>query len=103
MIWVGLRRDEFRAHLGQGAQERAAQGEPPLQVDERPEHPGGGWLIVAPGVWGPYLYWVFIEWNGDFARVGNTFAILTAACSASALLAAWLVRGRGAVAVTGPD
>ena len=55
--------------------------------------PTQGWLIVAASAWAPYLYWVMVEWGGDFARVGATFPILTGAVSLGALVASWLTRG----------
>lgn len=58
--------------------------------------PTQGWLIVAASAWAPYLYWVMVEWGGDFSRVGAAFPILTGAVSAGALVASWLTRSSNA-------
>ncbi len=90
--------DRTAAALDAIDREKAARGEPPVEdVDEMPRHPVRNWLLVAVSCWLPYLYWGFIEWSGDFGRVGTTFLVLTVACSASALLAAWFARSRDGV------
>jgi hypothetical protein len=50
------------------------------------------WLILAFSAWLPYLYWVLIEWKGDFGRVTPLFPVATAVVSGAALLAAWNAR-----------
>lgn len=57
-----------------------------------PEGASRRWVLAALCAWLPYLYWVFIEWRGDFSAVHPLFPLLTAAFCSYALLCAWLTR-----------
>ncbi|MEM7307377.1 MAG: hypothetical protein AAF682_11935 [Planctomycetota bacterium] len=88
--------DRTAAALDAIDRERAERGEPlEAEEDEEPGNPFRAWVIVAFSAWLPYLYWGFVEWGGDFARVGSTFTVLTAAVSAGSLVAAWMTRSSG--------
>lgn len=45
-----------------------AKGELPEDAPLEPEVLARGGIIIGVSAWMPYLYWVFIEWRGDFSK-----------------------------------
>lgn len=100
--------DRVASTLDAMDREKLEQGEE-LPADE-PVEPSAiaRWgLVVAVSSWLPYLYWVFINWRGDFSRVSLHPWI---EASAAGLFVWWLasreVRARSVEAVepgAGPD
>ncbi len=66
---------------------------PPPPADELdPAGAARRWALAGAAAWLPYLYWVFIEWRGDFGAVGPLVPIGSALASAYAFTCAWLSR-----------
>jgi hypothetical protein len=73
--------------------EREARGEPPPAVpDDNLLGPRARYLVFAAVAWIPYVYWTVLL--GE--RTSSVFPILSAAVSASGLLAAWRAPGKRA-------
>jgi hypothetical protein len=60
--------DRVAAELDRIDRGLEAQGELPEEQPLEPATIARGGLIVGVSAWMPYLYWVFVEWRGDFSK-----------------------------------